>query len=71
MDIHQVKEVLKILDGFREISGLTVNKSKTQICTCGPRKDTECKTLYNNTKIKKVNTFKLLGIEFTHDLQGM
>lgn len=29
MDIHQVKEVLKILDGFREISGLTVNKGKT------------------------------------------
>ena len=40
MDIHQVKEVLKILEGFREISGLTVNKSKTQICTFGPRLDT-------------------------------
>ena len=71
MDINQVKEVLKILDGFKEISGLTVNKGKTQICTFGPRVDTECKTLYDNTRIKNINTFKLLGIEFTHDLQGM
>ena len=70
MDIHQVKEVLKILDGFKEISGLTVNKGKTQICTFGLIVDTDCKTLYDNTRIKNVNTFKLLGIEFTHDLQG-
>merc|ERR1712101_83949 len=54
MDIHQVKEVLRILDGFREISGLTVNKGKTQICTFGPRKDAEFETLYDNTKIKNV-----------------
>ena len=71
MDIHPVKEVLKILDGFKEIFGLTVNKCKTQICTFGPRVDNKCKTLYDNTGFKNVNTFKLLGIEFTDDLQGM
>ena len=59
MDIKQVKEVLRILEEFKEISGLTVNKSKTQICTFGPREDTEIATLHENTKIKNVDSFKL------------
>ena len=71
MDIKQVKEVLKILDGFKEVSDLTVNKSKTQIYTFGPRLDTEIMTLYDSTRIKNVDSFKLLGIEFIHNLQGM
>ena len=45
IDIMQIKDVLRILEEFKEISGLTVNKGKPQICTFGPREDTEIKAL--------------------------
>merc|ERR1711867_179304 len=31
-DLKQLNEILDILEHFRRISGLTINKSKTQIC---------------------------------------
>ena len=66
-----MEEVLKVLDGFRKVLVFTVNKGKTQICTFGPRLDTEIMTLYDITRIKNIDSFKLLGIEFTHDLQDI
>ena len=51
-DLKQLKEILDILDHFRRISGLTINKSKTQICAFGHVDNPTIFKLADNTRIE-------------------
>ena len=70
-DLKQLNEILNILDHFRRISGLTINKSKTQICAFGHVDNPTIFKLADNTRIEFVKKFKLLGIEFDSKLEHM
>ena len=70
-DLMQLNEILDILDHFRRISGLTINKSKTQICPFGGIDNPTVFKLADNTRIEFVSDFKLLGIELDNKLKKM
>ena len=70
-DLKQLNEILDILEHFRRISGLTINKSKTQICAFGRIDNPTVFKLADDTKIEFVSKFKLLGIEFDNKLENM
>ena len=61
-DLKQLNEILDILEHFRHISGLTINKSKTQICAFGRVDNPTVFKLADDTRIEFVKKFKLLGI---------
>ena len=70
-DLKQLREILDILDHFKRISGLTINKSKTQICAFGHVDNPTIFKLADNTRIEFVKKFKLLGIDFDYKLEHM
>ena len=68
-NIAQINAVLKILALYEDISGLAVNVSKTNISIFGKHRTLDYLKLA--TKVKVVETFKLLGIKFHPLLVGM
>ena len=58
-DLKQLNEILDILDHFRHISGLTINKSKTQICSSGRIDNPTVFKLADDMRIEFISKFKL------------
>ena len=66
-----LKTCLTVLELFAEISGLCINKDKTQVIWFGSRKNSDV-TLCNEHKLSWVKgQFKILGITFSLNLQEM
>ena len=66
-----LNETLKVLEFFKNISGLKVNFLKTQVIWIGSKKYSQ-DSIKTKWKLKwEVNRFKLLGIQFDTDLSKM
>ena len=66
-----LNETLRELEFFKNISGLKVNFSKTQVIWIGSKKYSQ-DSIKTKWKLKwEVNRFKLLGIQFDMDLNKM
>ena len=66
--IESLRAAFNTLEIFGNISGLKVNKDKTQIAWIGKKKHSKEKISINNFNIDTITCFKLLGIFFSVEL---
>ena len=65
-----LRNILQILDQFKDLSGLKINLSKCKAVWIGKNRFSEIK-LCSNLKLIWTNKFKLLGVDFDSDLAEM
>ena len=70
-DQASFEKSIGILDKFAKVSGLKLNREKTQIIWLGSKKNSRIKYLQHLNMVWNPVEFKILGVWFTQDLKGM
>ena len=70
-DKRQLLEVIEILQNFKRISGLSINLKKTNIVPFGKFLEPHILNLTDQTRLKRADNFRLLGIDFNNKLKSM